>query len=454
MSKKIFSVIVIVLIAVFVFAACNQAAAPAQEAATDQPATPVADDAPVADAPVADTPVADGGTLTLVFPDSVPKPGIEAVAAAAKEKLGINLEFDIIAAEGSENILKTRLASGDMGDLFINNAGAQMIVLNPEQNMADLSNEPFASRLQQGFVDVASYNDKLYAIPMASSFAGGILYNKKVYEELGLSVPTTWDEFIANCEKIKAAGKTAIIGSYKEDWSTQLILLGDYYNVQKEVPTFAADFTANKAKYATTPAALRSFEKLASTKDLMNEDYLATTTDVAMDMLANGDGVHWPMLTMMLGTIGENYPDQVNDIGFMPVWADKAGEEGVTMWPSSTIHVYKDSPNADLAKKFLEFYLSDEGIAIYGAAVKATGPFLVNGVDLGDDAFTAVKDMLPYFENDKATSAIEFVTPVKGPNCPQICVAVGSGMNTALEAAELYDKDCEKQAAQLGLEGW
>ena len=38
---------------------------------------------------------------------------------------------------------------------------------------------------------------------------GGIFYNTKIYEELGLSVPKTWDEFMANNEKIKAAGKVA-----------------------------------------------------------------------------------------------------------------------------------------------------------------------------------------------------------------------------------------------------
>ncbi|MEV6378173.1 extracellular solute-binding protein, partial [Streptomyces sp. NPDC051773] len=31
------------------------------------------------------------------------------------------------------------------------------------------------------------------------------LYNKKVYDKLGLTVPTTWAQFIANSKKIKAA---------------------------------------------------------------------------------------------------------------------------------------------------------------------------------------------------------------------------------------------------------
>ena len=80
---------------------------------------------------------------------------------------------------------------------------------------------------------------------------GGILYNKKIYAELGLSVPKSWAEFMANNEKIKAAGKAPVIQTFGDTWTSQLFVLGDFYNVQAAVPDFAADYTANKAKYAT-----------------------------------------------------------------------------------------------------------------------------------------------------------------------------------------------------------
>ena len=60
---------------------------------------------------------------------------------------------------------------------------------------------------------------------------GGILYNKTIYEELGLTVPKTWAEFMANNEKIKAAGKVAVIQTFGDTWTSQLFVLGDYYNV-------------------------------------------------------------------------------------------------------------------------------------------------------------------------------------------------------------------------------
>ena len=43
------------------------------------------------------------------------------------------------------------------------------------------------------FKSVVSTPKGVYGAPLGSSQAGGIMYNKKVYEQLGLSVPTTWD---------------------------------------------------------------------------------------------------------------------------------------------------------------------------------------------------------------------------------------------------------------------
>jgi hypothetical protein len=64
-------------------------------------------------------------------------------------------------------------------------------------------------------------------------------------------------------------------------------------------------------------------------------------------------------------------------------------------------------------------------------------------------------DLLPYFQQEGTTSpALEFVSPIKGPNLEQITVEVGSGIRPAAEAAALYDEDVRKQAMQLGLPGW
>lgn len=367
----------------------------------------------------------------------------------------IELETRPGGSEG-DNFVKTRLATGDMNDIFFYNSGSLMQALNPEQNMVDLTNEPFMADVIDSFKPTVTFNGKIYGAPQGSAMGGGWLYNKKIYEQLGLSVPKTWAELMENGEKIKAAGITPVIGSFKDTWTSQLIVLADYYNVQAEYPNFAEDYTANKAKFATTPAALRSFEKLQEVHDrgFLNKDVMATTYDAAIKMLVEGKGAHYPMLTFALPVIEQNYPDKLNDIGFFAQPSDSPDIHGLTVWMPGGAYIYKNSKHIEEAKQFVAFIASKEGTEVYASVRKPYGPWAIKGASLPDDVPQAVKDMLPYFESGKTAPALEFLSPVKGPNLEHITVEVGAGMKTAKEGAETYDKDVEKQAQQLGLPGW
>ena len=87
-------------------------------------------------------------------------------------------------------------------------------------------------------------------------------------------------------------------------------------------------------------------------------------------------------------------------------------------------------------------------------ATEPTGPYMIEGADLPDDVLPAVLDVQAYLDEGNAGPALEFLSPVKGPNLEHLTVEVGSGLRSASEAAELYDEDVAAQAQQLGLPGW
>lgn len=393
----------------------------------------------------------------LQWANEAQQKAIDAVVAAFQAKYPIDIEFEFKpgSAEG-ENLVKTRIAANDMPDLLTYNSGSLFQVLNLEKNFVDLSKEPLAGKLVDSFKSVVSAGKGFYGIPYQPIPVGGIIYNKKVYAELGLKVPKTWKDFLANCGKIKAAGKVAVIASYKDDWTAQLLLLADFYNLQAASPKFAADYTANKAKYATTPAALRGFEKIQEvfTKGYINKEPMATTYDMAQAMLASGEGVHYPMATWVLASINANFPDKINDIGFFALPGDSASLNGVTLWMPNNISIPKTSTKIDAAKKFLEFFVSAEGLAAYMSVGAPDGAFAIKNVKLPDAVFPAVKDALAYINANKTAPALEFLSPVKGPNLPQISVQAGLALKTPAECAAEYDRDVEKQAKQLMLPGW
>lgn len=391
--------------------------------------------------------------LTMLIDTDVTLAGIQAVCDLAQEKLGITIEIETRAGgSDGDNIVKTRLASGDMADICGYNSGSLLAALNPSEYFIDISNEEWAGRLDDTYKAAVTVDNSVYGVPVSSTQAGAILYNKELYEKYNLEIPKTWDEFKKNCDVLKEAGETALIGSFADSWTSQVLYLGDHYNVQAEAPNFAKDFEAGTAKYANTPAALRSFEKLADTTQYYNSDYLATTYDDGCDMIVNGEGAHWIILTQALSNIYELYGEDVNKVGVFAVPGDDAEDNGLTVWMPASWYGNKNSDKVDDIKRFMEFYISDEALDAYTAAILPDGPYCVKGYELPDNAYDAVKQEQEYFDAGKTATALEFQTAVKGSNCPAICQECGSGQTTAEEAAKAYDEDCLKQAVQLGLD--
>lgn len=392
-------------------------------------------------------------TVTFLIDSETPIEGLQACFDIAEEKLGIHVETEVrVGGSEGETIVKTRLASGEMADFFIYNSGAKVNELSPEENLVDISSYEWAERLDDVFASaVSAGSDAVYGIPGHSTQLGGFLYNKAVYEEYGLSVPKTWDEFVANCEVLTEAGEIAVIDSYADSWTSQVVYLGDHYNVLAENPDFPAQFQAGEAKYADSAAGIASFQKIADCAKYHNEDYTATTYNDAVDMLAMGEGVHWCILTNAVATIAENYPDEVNDIGYFGVPGTDAENAGTTVWQPSALYANANSENVDKVMELFEFLVSDEAIDAHCAAQSPAGPYSIKGYELPEDCYTAIKDAQVYFDEGKTCAALEFETSVKGASCEQICQEVGTGQCTAEEAAANYDEDCKKMATQLGL---
>ncbi|GIH02997.1 hypothetical protein Rhe02_10640 [Rhizocola hellebori] len=400
-------------------------------------------------------------TLTFLVDNSDPTvktaQGLVNAFTAKNPTIKITVETRPQGSDG-DNVVKTRLATGDMSDIFWYNSGSLFQALKPEQNLATITDLSSAGDIDAAFKTTVSANGQLYGVPAGGATGGGILYNKAIYSQLSLQVPKTWADFMANNAKIKAAGIAPVIQSYQDSWTSQLFVLADFHNVSAAQPGWAGRYTANQAKYATTPAAMRGFQHLQEVHDAdyLNKDFASLKFEQGLKALADGKGAHYPMLTFAVGTIAQQSPDKIKDIGFFAQPGDDASKYGLTVWEPAGIYVAKKTNGAklDAAKKFLAFVASKEGCDAQAKAFTPSGPFLVKGCTLPADVPGAIKDMQPYFDGGNNSPALEFLSPIKGPSLEQITVEVGSGIRKADSAAELYDQDVKKQAQQLGLPGW
>ena len=149
--------------------------------------------------------------ITYLFGDSGGNEAKFAEALTAKfnemnPDIKVSIETQPAGTEG-DNLMKTKLATGEMADVFGYNSGSLFQALSPDKNLVPLTDEAWAADLPEEFKAAVSTPSGLYGAPTGTTQAGGVLYNKKVYADLGLKVPTTWAEFKANNDKIKADGK-------------------------------------------------------------------------------------------------------------------------------------------------------------------------------------------------------------------------------------------------------
>src|SRR5690606_34174734 len=92
-----------------------------------------------------------------------------------------------------DNLVKTRLGTQDMPDVFLYNTGSLFQAIRPAQNLVDLSSEPWVGSIVESFLPGVTADGAIYGAPIGAAAGGGIMYHKPTYERLGLEVPLTWD---------------------------------------------------------------------------------------------------------------------------------------------------------------------------------------------------------------------------------------------------------------------
>jgi raffinose/stachyose/melibiose transport system substrate-binding protein len=399
-------------------------------------------------------------TITILTDnsDQTTKPAQAVIDAFNATNSGVTVKLDtrVQGADG-DNIVKTKLATGDMADVFQYNSGSLMAALDPAKNLVPLTNEAYMGQLDPSFKTSVTSGNGVYGVPFGQATGGGILYNKKVFAQLGLQVPKTWDEFMANNAKIKAAGIDPVIQTYGDTWTSQLFVLADFANVTAAQPDWAAKYTANQAKYVDQPA-IKGFQRLEAVKKAgyLNKDFASAKNSQGLQQLVKGTGAQYPMLTFIIGAYSKLSATAKDDIGFFAQPGDDASKSAVTSWSPGALYIPTTTTGAklDAAKKFLAFVATPAACDAQSKAVPPAGPYAVKGCALPTGLPAAVTDLQKYYTDGNVSPALEFLSPVKGPNLEKITVEVGSGITSAADGAKRYDEDVKKQAQQLGLAGW
>lgn len=271
-----------------------------------------------------------------------------------EENLKVKVNLEMPSSDQYESILQARLSGNDAPDLFTLHSN-NISTYNKAGHLTDLSNEPFTEKLFENVKKTITHDGKILVVPIESQ-AWGVLYNKKIFNELNLKAPETLSELEKITETLKQNGYTPFLLAYQEQWVPQLmtaLTIGG--KVSGEVPDWVERMYAGDGSY-------EEMRDIFGPIDLI----MKNGTDRAMELgselgaadFANGKAAMFVQGTWASGTIMQTNPDMELGVFPLPINNNKA-DTLVNLSTSTTLAVHPDSKVKDVALKFANYVLDD-----------------------------------------------------------------------------------------------
>lgn len=291
------------------------------------------------------------------------KLGLEALVKVFLEQFP-NVEFNNAAIAGgggsqAKQKLAADLAAKNPPDTFQAHAGAELTDYIAAGQITDVSALYDEFELRKAFpatlLDRLTVDGKIYSVPSNVHRANVVWANPAVLKEVGIDptkVPATIDAWIADMEKIKAAGKTPItVGmAWTQVHLLETILLADL-GVEKYNGLWDG---TTKWDSADVTRALNHFDAIMKLSDpaLHNEDW-----QPALQPVIEGKAAYNVMGDWALAAYDESGKKSGTDYIYFPV----PGTEGVFDFLADSFTVPVGAKNIEGTKAWLKAISSPEG---------------------------------------------------------------------------------------------
>lgn len=295
----------------------------------------------------------------------------------------INIEFTPTAPTEYNAALNSKLQAGSAGDLITCRPFDASLDLYNQGHLADLTDLPAMAN----FSDVAKSawttddGQHTFCVPMASVIHG-FIYNKDIFDQLGLQEPKTVDEFFAVLDKIKEDGTYIPLAMGTNDqWEAATM---GYQNIG---PNYWHGEEGRQALIAgtqklTDPQWVQPFEQLARWKDYLGDGFEAQTYPDSQNLFTLGRAAIYPAGSWEISVFNPQVDFQM---GAFPPPVPAAGDKCyISDHTDIGIGMNAATQHPEEAKEFLEWVGSPEFAQLYGNALPGFFPLSNAQVTLDD----------------------------------------------------------------------
>ncbi len=131
----------------------------------------------------------------------------------------IQIDISYIPDASYKTQLEVAIGAGDTPDIFQTWGGGTLqsqVEAGVVREIGSLSGDA-ADKFRPITLGPSTFDGKYYAVPVDLVFAF-VWYNKDMFDQHGVEVPTTWSEFLASCETFKKVGIVPVAVGNKERW--------------------------------------------------------------------------------------------------------------------------------------------------------------------------------------------------------------------------------------------
>lgn len=325
---------------------------------------------------------------------------------------GVNVVIDTSGVD----VVSASFVRGNPPDLMLANYNMEVSRFVERCALSDLTGTTAASTVNQ---DLQPLMDQYGVCPGRTSalpysvMAASVIYNKQIFAEHGIEVPTTWSELLEVCDTLEAAGVTPFYATFKDDWT---VGQGWYdYSVggSLDVVDFFDRLHAEGAEVG--PDSDTSFSKdFAEPMDKMTQLSSAYVNQDAPSRgygdgnlaFAEGKAAMYLQGPWAFSEIAKTAPDL--QLGTFPLpMTDDPSDLAVRVNMDLAAMIPEGSKHKEAARDFLEYLYQPENIEAYNASQLGFTP--TEGAPAPDDP--RIEGMIEYYDEGRIYQGPSVLVP-------------------------------------------
>ena len=329
---------------------------------------------------------------------------------ASQDKVRIEMD-----ASGVD-VVSASFVRGNPPDIMLANYNYEVARFVQRCALSDLSDTTAASTVREDLQPLmdqyGSCEGRTSALPY-SVMAASVIYNKQIFEQLGLSVPTTWDELIQVSDTLKQNGITPFYGTFKDDWTVgqgwydysvggSIDVIDFFDALAAEGDQVGPTSTVSFAKDFTEP--MNRMLELA--RDYTNADAESRAYGDGNLAFAQGQAAMYLQGPWALGEIAKTAPDL--PVGTFPLpMTDDPADLKVRVNMDLAAIIPEASRHKDAARDFLEYLYQPEIIEAYNESQLGFAPT----TDAPSPSDPRVAGMIPYYDEGRIYQGASVLVP-------------------------------------------